>query len=228
MEAGGPSRSPRAHCEPTDEGFGRRLALGSNIQRARARSGAGRPTARGPFRRVRPRRPQLRLPRHARPVRHPHLGGDPAADAGESRRAGLARLHGALPDGRGARRPGTGGGWAGLGYNRRALGLRATAIAVVERHGGRLPDDLAALLALPGIGPYTARAILAIAHRHPVGAVDTNVRRVLGRAFAAHGSRWDAGAPLPARELQAIADPLVPAARPGDWTARLMAIGASV
>src|SRR3989337_1405952 len=118
--------------------------------------------------------------------------------------------------------------WAGLGYNRRALGLRATAIAVVERHGGRLPDDLAALLALPGIGPYTARAILAIAHGRPVGAVDTNVRRVLGRVVAGHGARWDAGAPRPARQLQAIAEWLVPADRPADWTARLMAIGASV
>ena len=118
--------------------------------------------------------------------------------------------------------------WAGLGYNRRALALQRLAVTVVERHGGRLPDDLAALLALPGIGPYTARAILAIAHGNPVGAVDTNVRRVLGRAFAAHGSRWDAGAPLPARELQAIADRLVPADRPADWTAALMDIGASV
>src|SRR3990170_3244406 len=118
--------------------------------------------------------------------------------------------------------------WAGLGYNRRALALQRLAVTVVERHGGRLPDDLAALLALPGIGPYTARAILAIAHGHPVGAVDTNVRRVLGRSFAAHGSRWDAGEPLRARQLQAIADRLVPADRPADWTAALMDIGASV
>ncbi len=117
--------------------------------------------------------------------------------------------------------------WAGLGYNRRALGLRATAIAVVERHGGRLPDDLAALQALPGIGPYTARAILAIGHGRPVGAVDTNVRRVLGRVFAGHGARWDSGAPLPARRLQVLADALVPEERPADWTAALMDIGAS-
>jgi A/G-specific adenine glycosylase len=117
--------------------------------------------------------------------------------------------------------------WAGLGYNRRALGLRAAAIAVVERHGGRLPDDLAALQALPGIGPYTARAILAIAHGRPVGAVDTNVRRVLGRVFAGHGARWDPGAPLPAPRLQVLADALVPADRPADWTAALMDIGAS-
>jgi A/G-specific adenine glycosylase len=117
--------------------------------------------------------------------------------------------------------------WVGLGYNRRALGLRATAIAVLERHGGRLPDDQAALRALPGIGPYTARAILAIAYGHPVGAVDTNVRRVLGRVVVGHGSGWDAGEPIPARDLQAIADALVPADRPADWTAALMDIGAS-
>ena len=117
--------------------------------------------------------------------------------------------------------------WAGLGYNRRALRLRATAIAVRQRHGGRLPDDLAALLALPGIGPYTARAILAIAHGRPVGAVDTNVRRVLGRVVTGHGVRWDPGEPLPARQLQVLADALVPPDRPADWTAALMDIGAS-
>ncbi len=53
--------------------------------------------------------------------------------------------------------------WAGLGYNRRAVNLHRTAVLVVDRHGGRLPDDLPSLLALPGIGPYTARALLAFA-----------------------------------------------------------------
>jgi A/G-specific adenine glycosylase len=118
--------------------------------------------------------------------------------------------------------------WSGLGYNRRALALRQTAVAVVERHGGVMPEDTASLRALPGIGPYTARALQAIAFGRPAAAMDTNVRRVLGRVFAGHGSRWDAGEELPMRELQGLADALVPADRPADWTAALMDIGASV
>lgn len=71
--------------------------------------------------------------------------------------------------------------WGRLGYPRRALRLHAAAVAVVERHGGELPATVAELLALPGVGDYTARAVAAFAHRqrHPV--VDTNVRRVVAR-----------------------------------------------
>ena len=77
---------------------------------------------------------------------------------------------------------------------------------------GELPRDVAALERLPGIGPYTARAVAAIAFGLPVGAVDTNVRRVLARALT--GSRDG----LPAKELQRVADESVPRARPADWT----------
>lgn len=72
--------------------------------------------------------------------------------------------------------------WGRLGYPRRALRLRECAIAIVERHSGAVPDDLDALLALPGVGDYTARAVAAFAYgqRHPV--VDTNVRRLVARA----------------------------------------------
>ncbi|MGT2424713.1 A/G-specific adenine glycosylase [Amnibacterium kyonggiense] len=72
--------------------------------------------------------------------------------------------------------------WGRLGYPRRALALHACATAIAERHGGVVPEDVDALLALPGIGDYTARAIAVFAHgrRHPV--VDTNVRRVIARA----------------------------------------------
>ncbi len=118
--------------------------------------------------------------------------------------------------------------WAGLGYNRRALNLRRAAIAIKERHGNAFPRTVAELEALPGIGPYTARAVAAIAFGAPVGAVDTNVRRVLGRVAAGHGSRRDPGEPLPARELQALADALVAKARPADWTAALMDVGATL
>lgn len=74
--------------------------------------------------------------------------------------------------------------WAGLGYNRRAVSLHAAARAVVDDHGGQVPDDLDGLLALPGVGPYTARAVLAFAHGRDVVPVDTNVARVLARLTA--------------------------------------------
>lgn len=109
--------------------------------------------------------------------------------------------------------------WRGLGYNRRALSLRAAAREIVERHGGRVPSDLEALEALPGVGPYTARALAALAFGRQFGAVDTNVRRVLGRAL------FDE--PPGARALQATADELAPADRPGDWTHALMDVGAT-
>src|SRR5687767_3692073 len=72
--------------------------------------------------------------------------------------------------------------WGRLGYPRRALRLHAAAVAVVERHGCELPRTVPELLALPGVGDYTARAVAAFAlrQRHPV--VDTNVRRVVARA----------------------------------------------
>ncbi|MET8363819.1 A/G-specific adenine glycosylase [Micromonospora sp. NPDC005194] len=74
--------------------------------------------------------------------------------------------------------------WGRLGYPRRAVRLRECAVAVVDRHGGQVPDRLEQLLALPGVGTYTARAVAAFAYgqRHPV--VDTNVRRVVCRAVA--------------------------------------------
>lgn len=111
--------------------------------------------------------------------------------------------------------------WAGLGYDRRALALWRTARIVVDRHGGQVPGDLPSLEALPGIGPYTARAVAALAFGLPVGAVDVNVRRVLGRMLAG-----DPG--LPARALQAAADASVPPEDPGGWTHALMDLGATV
>ena len=71
--------------------------------------------------------------------------------------------------------------WGRLGYPRRALRLHAAAGAVVERHGGVLPADVPSLLALPGVGDYTARAVAAFAYRQRVPVVDTNVRRVVAR-----------------------------------------------
>ncbi len=91
--------------------------------------------------------------------------------------------------------------WAGLGYNRRAVNLWRCARLVVDEHKGRLPADLDSLLALPGIGPYTARAILAFAFEHDVAVVDTNVGRLL--------ARWS-GESLKARQAQTMADALIP------------------
>ena len=91
--------------------------------------------------------------------------------------------------------------WRGLGYNRRAVNLQRTARAAVDRHGGRLPATLAELEALPGVGPYTARAVLVFAHEAPVAAVDVNVARVVQRAVT--------GERVPPRRRQQVADDLV-------------------
>lgn len=109
--------------------------------------------------------------------------------------------------------------WRGLGYNRRALALYRAASAIVDQHDGRVPDSLEALVRLPGIGPYTARAVLAIAFNRPVAALDVNIRRVLGRAFI--------GEAMPSRALQAAADGFVPEGRAAAWTHALMDIGAA-
>jgi A/G-specific adenine glycosylase len=107
--------------------------------------------------------------------------------------------------------------WAGLGYNRRAVQLHACATAVAERHGGQIPDDLDALVALPGIGPYTARAVLAFAFERDVAVVDTNVARVLARL---RGER------LTAREAQGLADELVPQGEGWFWNQAMLDFGA--
>ena len=112
--------------------------------------------------------------------------------------------------------------WAGLGYDRRALALWRSARTIVAEHGGRVPSSVAALQALPGVGPYTARAVAALAYGLPVGAVDVNVRRVLGRIVAG-----DADA-LRDRELQAVADEAVPPDAPGVWTHAVMDVGATL
>jgi A/G-specific adenine glycosylase len=109
--------------------------------------------------------------------------------------------------------------WAGLGYNRRALNLQRTAAIIEGQHKGRVPDDIEALQALPGVGPYTARAVAAIAYGEPVAAVDTNVRRVVTRVV---------GRPLDGRALQAEADELVDARDPATWTHAAMELGATV
>ena len=117
--------------------------------------------------------------------------------------------------------------WRGLGYNRRAIDLQRAARAIVAA-GGRVPGDVDALEALPGVGPYTARAVAAIAFGRPVGAVDVNVRRVLGRVTRPGPRRGAGQAPAPPREIQAAADALVDPGRPADWTHAMMDLGATL
>jgi A/G-specific adenine glycosylase len=115
--------------------------------------------------------------------------------------------------------------WSGLGYNRRAVNLQRTAQAVIERHGGEMPRNLAQLRELPGIGPYTAGAIACFAYEQDVGFFDTNIRRVIHRVLL--------GPELPkekvtTREIQALADELVPEGNGYEWNQALMELGAVV
>ncbi len=91
--------------------------------------------------------------------------------------------------------------WDRLGYPRRALNLHGAAVAIAERHGNRVPSDVDELLALPGVGPYTARAVAAFAFGVRTPVVDTNVRRVLARAL---GGQAEPGPPQTARDLAAM------------------------
>ena len=109
--------------------------------------------------------------------------------------------------------------WAGLGYNRRALNLHRCAVQIADEHGGVVPDSLPELLALAGVGPYTARAVLAFAFEADVAVVDTNVARVLARQSAA---------PLKAAEVQALADQVAPAGEGWAWNQSMLDLGAMI
>jgi A/G-specific adenine glycosylase len=115
--------------------------------------------------------------------------------------------------------------WGKLGYPRRALRLRETAVALTERHGGVVPADVAALEALPGIGTYTARAVACFGHGQPQPVVDTNVRRVVARLV--HG-RAEAA---PARAADLIDVAALAPADPGRavrFSVAIMELGALV
>jgi len=109
--------------------------------------------------------------------------------------------------------------WQGMGYPRRCRNIQAAAGVIVERHAGVVPRDLDALMALPGIGPYTARAILAFAFGDDAAVVDTNVARVISRVV---------GRALKPRETQEIADDLLPRGLARDWNQVIMDFGATV
>lgn len=116
--------------------------------------------------------------------------------------------------------------WDRLGYPRRALWLHRAAVEIVERHGGQVPEDLGDLLGLPGVGPYTARAVAAFAFgtRHPV--VDTNTRRVIARSVLGQAQP---GPPSTARDLAEMAALLPEADAPARvFNAAAMELGATV
>ena len=115
--------------------------------------------------------------------------------------------------------------WAGLGYYRRARLLHAAARAVVREHEGRIPGDPDAFGRLPGIGRYTAGAVLSMAFDQPLPVLDGNVARVLARL---HGRPLSIRDPAGARELWRLAESLVPMRRPGEWNQALMELGALV
>jgi A/G-specific adenine glycosylase len=115
--------------------------------------------------------------------------------------------------------------WSGLGYYRRARNLQAAARILVERHGGRFPRESAALRALPGVGAYTAGAVLSIAFDLPEPLVDGNVARVLARWLALDG---DPATPAVRRGLWETAAALLPQRGAGDWNQALMELGATL
>jgi A/G-specific adenine glycosylase len=115
--------------------------------------------------------------------------------------------------------------WAGLGHYARARNLHAAARHVARTMGGRLPADPADLARLPGIGRYTAAAVASIAFGRDVGTVDTNVARVLSRAFRLAGRAGTA--PRTAAVWRAV-DRMVPSGRASDWNQALMDLGATV
>jgi A/G-specific adenine glycosylase len=113
--------------------------------------------------------------------------------------------------------------WSGLGYYHRARNLRRGAEHVVSHHAGRFPKTLEAALAVPGVGLYTASAILSIAHGLALPVVDGNVRRVLARLFALEGPEWKSDGPFYNK-----AEDLLDRENPGDWNQALMELGATL
>jgi len=114
--------------------------------------------------------------------------------------------------------------WQGLGYNSRAVRLQQVASAVVERHAGLIPREREALLALPGVGPYTAAAIRAFAYNEDDAPMDTNIRRIVHRLFFGLEHPPLAGS----SQLDASARAILPKGRGHDWNSALMDLGATV
>jgi A/G-specific adenine glycosylase len=115
--------------------------------------------------------------------------------------------------------------WAGLGYYSRARNLHRAAKQIVAEHNAQFPSTINGALALPGIGHYTAAAILSIAYDVPLAALDGNVARVLARLFAIRG---DVRAPQKWKRLAATAQQLLAPQSPGDWNQAVMELGETI
>ncbi len=115
--------------------------------------------------------------------------------------------------------------WEGLGYYARARNLHAAARTIERRHGGKVPRHLEEVLALPGVGRYTAGAVLSFAYGEPAPILDTNVRRVLSRIFASRRAASPAGGE---RRLWALAEAVIPAGKAWAFNQALMDFGATV
>jgi len=113
--------------------------------------------------------------------------------------------------------------WSGLGYYHRARNLHRAAGHLLRTHGGVFPRTLEAALAVPGVGLYTASAILSIAYGQPLPVVDGNVRRVLARLFCLSGPAWRRDGPF-----YNLAEELLDRQAPGDWNQALMELGATL
>ena len=186
--------APRQETEPTPTTPTTRNVARRGVAGRRSRPGLGSPTL--------PRPPVAPNPR---PVGDPRRRSDAPADPGRARRSEVAgrsstptRLRRRAPPRRWATSCGI---WQGLGYPRRARNLHDAAAIIVRDFGGVVPDDGAALLSLPGVGPYTARAVRVFAFEHDDAVVETNIARLLARIT---------GERLTAKRVQAIADAHVP------------------
>lgn len=111
--------------------------------------------------------------------------------------------------------------WQGLGYNNRALRLRDCARAIVEIHDGIIPDDYDALIQLPGIGPYTASAIMSFAFGKDISVIDVNIRRIYERLQGISNSEE-----IPQKKIQSFAEQVYPRGKSSEWHQALMDIGA--
>ena len=112
--------------------------------------------------------------------------------------------------------------WSGLGYNRRAVNLQRAAREIIERHSGIFPRDVATLITLPGVGPYTAGAVACFAFEQDVAFMDTNIRRVLRRVFT------DPSEPVSERALLRLAHAALPNGRGWAWNQALMELGSLI
>lgn len=112
--------------------------------------------------------------------------------------------------------------WSGLGYNRRAVNLQRAARDIIEHHGGVFPRDVAVLVTLPGIGPYTAGAVACFAFEQDVAFMDTNIRRVIRRVFT------DPADMVTERTLLELARAALPVSRSWAWNQALMELGSLI